>query len=92
MSTPRRRPKRSLVVVAAAAALSATVVVAPQAFAAGETVNVYLTTTSDSGGRVSTACLMNRKDEPQVSARVRSSPKSAAPGGRRVEVGCVMTI
>src|SRR3954471_22078611 len=60
MSTPRRRPKRSLVVVAAAAALSATVVVAPQAFAAGETVNVYLTTTSDSGGRTVTRGLQQQ--------------------------------
>src|ERR1044072_3215117 len=51
MSTARRR---SLLVAASAAALVSTVVVAPQAFAAGETVNVYLTTTSDSGGRTVT--------------------------------------
>jgi len=57
MSTARRR---SSVVVAAAAALVATVVVAPQAFAAGETVNVYLTTTSDGGGRTVTRGLQQQ--------------------------------
>ncbi|GAA2618659.1 ricin-type beta-trefoil lectin domain protein [Dactylosporangium fulvum] len=36
---------------AAVVATATTVVLAPSAYAAGETVNVYLTTTSDSGGR-----------------------------------------
>ncbi|GGM29312.1 ricin-type beta-trefoil lectin domain protein [Dactylosporangium sucinum] len=57
--------KRRLVVAAAAvgatvAATVATVVLAPSAFAAGETVNVYLTTTSDGGGRTVTRGLQQQ--------------------------------
>jgi len=48
MSIPK---KRTVLVVAAAVAIVASVAVSPRAYAAGETVNVYLTTTSDSGGR-----------------------------------------
>ncbi|MGX6604512.1 ricin-type beta-trefoil lectin domain protein [Micromonosporaceae bacterium Da 78-11] len=49
MSTARSR-KLGLTATAATALLG-TVLIAPQALAAGEPVNVYLTTTSDSGGR-----------------------------------------
>ncbi|GAA0452033.1 glucosylceramidase [Paractinoplanes deccanensis] len=46
--------------VAAAAVVSVSVLSAPQALAAGETVNVYLTTTSDSGGRAVTRGLQQQ--------------------------------
>ena len=54
---PRKRP---LLVVASVAAIVASLAVAPQASAAGETVNVYLTTTSDSGGRTVTRGLQQQ--------------------------------
>ncbi|WP_442877657.1 ricin-type beta-trefoil lectin domain protein [Dactylosporangium sp. AC04546] len=44
----------------AVAATVAAVVLAPSAFAAGETVNVYLTTTSDGGGRTVTRGLQQQ--------------------------------
>src|SRR5689334_17654451 len=59
----RSAPIRStvLAVVAAVGAASAlTTVTAPNASAAGETVNVYLTTTSDSGGRTVTRGLQQQ--------------------------------
>src|SRR3954464_13918027 len=60
MSTARRRIGRRIVVTAAAATtLFGAVLLAPQAFAAGEAVNVYPTTTSDSAlvSRLSGKCL-----------------------------------
>jgi glucosylceramidase len=60
MSIPHPR-RRTLVVGGVAAALAAAVVaVAPQAFAANETVNVFLTTTSDGGGRTVTRGLQQQ--------------------------------
>jgi glucosylceramidase len=47
----RRRLTLAITSVAAVLAGGAAVVLAPSAFAAGESVNVYLTTTNDSGGR-----------------------------------------
>ena len=52
--------RRSLMVAATVAAVTASVLVAPQAFAAGEVVNVYLTTTSDSRGRTVTRGLQRQ--------------------------------
>src|SRR4051794_10226100 len=57
ITIPRNRP---LLVAACAAAIVASLAVAPQAYAAGETVNVYLTTTSDSGGRTVTRGLQQQ--------------------------------
>jgi glucosylceramidase len=53
------RKKIGLTAVAATALL-ATVLMAPDAFAAGEPVNVYLTTTSDGGGRTVTRGLQQQ--------------------------------
>jgi glucosylceramidase len=47
-------------VASAATVAAATVLIAPAAFAANETVNVYLTTTSDSGGRTVTRGLQQQ--------------------------------
>jgi glucosylceramidase len=71
----RRSPRRSLAAGGLAVALAAAlaVPVARPAFAAGETVNVYLTTTSDSGGRVVTRGL-----ERQPSISFASSSPGAA--------------
>ncbi|TDO39634.1 ricin-type beta-trefoil lectin domain protein [Paractinoplanes brasiliensis] len=55
MSIPRK-----IGCVAAAALVSTTVLVASAAEAAGESVNVYLTTTSDSGGRIVTRGLQQQ--------------------------------
>jgi glucosylceramidase len=57
MFIPRKRP---VLVAASAVAIVAGLAVAPRAFAAGETVNVYLTTTSDSGGRIVTRGLQQQ--------------------------------
>src|SRR5690348_16848309 len=54
---PKKRP---LLVAASALAIVAGLAVAPQAYAAAETVNVYLTTTSDSGGRAVTRGLQQQ--------------------------------
>src|SRR3954452_11472311 len=54
---PKKRP---LLVAASAVAIVASLAVAPRAYAAGETVNVYLTTTSDSGGRTVTRGLQQQ--------------------------------
>src|SRR3954463_871363 len=54
MSIPKR------LVALSALALVRGVFVAPAAYAAGETVNVYLTTTSDSGGRTVTRGLQQQ--------------------------------
>jgi glucosylceramidase len=56
----RATARRSLYAAAGAVAVAAIVIVAPQAFAAGESVNVYLTTTSDSGGRTVTRGLQQQ--------------------------------
>src|SRR4051812_37646165 len=61
MSTARRRIRRRVAVTATAAtALLGAVLLAPQAFAAGEPVNVYLTTTGDSAGRTVTRGLQQQ--------------------------------
>ena len=60
MSIPKRLERPRRVAVVAAAVLVASVVVAPEAYAAGEAVNVYLTTTSDSGGRTVTRGLQQQ--------------------------------
>jgi hypothetical protein len=53
MSTARRRIGRHIVVTAAPATTRfGAVLLAPQAFAAGEAVNVYPTTTSDNGAKL----------------------------------------
>src|SRR4051812_17967285 len=57
MPLPRTRTRRGRAValtVAAVAATAAAITVMPPAYAAGETVNVWLTTTSDAGGRTVT--------------------------------------
>jgi glucosylceramidase len=57
----RARPKRRIAFIGAALLASgAAVVLAPSAFAANEQVNVYLTTTSDSGGRTVTRGLQQQ--------------------------------
>jgi glucosylceramidase len=56
----RSTARRSLYAAAGAAALAGIVIVAPQAFAAGESVNVYLTTTSGSDGRTVTRGLQQQ--------------------------------
>ncbi|WP_250000338.1 ricin-type beta-trefoil lectin domain protein [Actinoplanes sp. M2I2] len=53
-------PRKIGWVASAAAVVSATVLIAPEAFAANESVNVYLTTTSDSGGRTVTRGLQQQ--------------------------------
>src|SRR5690349_1565860 len=53
-------PRKIGWVASAAAVVSATVLIAPAAFAANESVNVYLTTTSDSGGRTVTRGLQQQ--------------------------------
>ncbi|MGK5679784.1 ricin-type beta-trefoil lectin domain protein [Actinoplanes sp. URMC 104] len=58
MSIPATR--KTAWAVSAAAVVSAAVLVAPDAFAANETVNIYLTTTSDSGGRTVTRGLQQQ--------------------------------
>ena len=61
MSIPRKRRVRTVALAASAAAVvTATVLVMPQAFAAGEQVNVFLTTTSDAGGRTVTRGLQQQ--------------------------------
>ena len=63
MSIPRRSRTRTRTIAlaaSAAAVATATVLVAPQAFAAGEQVNVHLTTTSDAGGRTVTRGLQQQ--------------------------------
>jgi glucosylceramidase len=60
---PQRRRRRLAVAIVSAAAVvaaGAAVVLAPSAFAANETVNVYLTTTGDSGGRTVTRGLQQQ--------------------------------
>jgi glucosylceramidase len=60
MSIPIPR-RRTLIVSASATVLAAAIMVtAPQAFAANEAVNVYLTTTSDGGGRTVTRGLQQQ--------------------------------
>jgi glucosylceramidase len=51
VSTARKRTIQASVLALALASAGAVVALAPSAFAAGEQVNVYLTTTNDSGGR-----------------------------------------
>ncbi|WP_250031746.1 ricin-type beta-trefoil lectin domain protein [Paractinoplanes maris] len=53
-------PRKIGWVATAAAVVSSTVLSAPAAFAANESVNVYLTTTSDSGGRTVTRGLQQQ--------------------------------
>jgi glucosylceramidase len=60
MMSVRSTARRSLYAVAGVAAVAAIVVVAPQAFAAGEAVNVYLTTTSGTDGRTVTRGLQQQ--------------------------------
>ena len=57
MATTRRKIGLA---VACASVVSAAALVIPQAFAAGESVDVYLTTTSDSGGRTVTRGLQQQ--------------------------------
>jgi hypothetical protein len=71
---PKKRP---LLVAASAVAIVASLAVAPQAYAAGETVNVYLTTTSDSGGRTVTRGLQQ-----QTPIAFASRSSSAEPNPR----------
>ena len=59
MPTPRTR-RRVALIGAALLATGTAVVLAPNAFAANEQVNVYLTTTSDSGGRAVTRGLQQQ--------------------------------
>ena len=54
MPIPRRRIATAIAGAATLLAAGAAVALAPSAFAANEPVNVYLTTTSDSGGRTVT--------------------------------------
>lgn len=60
MPIPRRTIRRASLVVAALLAAGTAVAVVPSAFAANEQVNVYLTTTSDSGGRTVTRGLQQQ--------------------------------
>ncbi|GAA0810175.1 ricin-type beta-trefoil lectin domain protein [Spirilliplanes yamanashiensis] len=76
-TAPRRRLSRRLLAVAvtgtalAGAGVTA-VVLGPSAFAAGEQVNVVLTTTSDAGGRV-----LTRRLEPQAPVAFAGSSPAA---------------
>jgi glucosylceramidase len=56
----RSTARRALYAAAGAVAVAAIVIVAPQAFAAGESVNVYLTTTSGTDGRTVTRGLQQQ--------------------------------
>src|SRR4051812_36564103 len=60
MPTVRRRNRRIALLGAALLATGTAVVLAPNAFAANEQVNVYLTTTSDGGGRTVTRGLQQQ--------------------------------
>ena len=60
MPTTRRRFAIAIAGTAALLAAGAAVVLAPSAFAANEPVNVYLTTTSDGGGRTVTRGLQQQ--------------------------------
>jgi glucosylceramidase len=60
MPTARKRVIQASVLAVALAGAGAAIAVAPSAFAANEQVNVYLTTTSDSGGRTVTRGLQQQ--------------------------------
>src|SRR5258705_11790074 len=85
---PSAKVRIALAGVVVVAGAAGTIAVAPSAFAANESGNIWLTTTSDSGGRTRTRRLQQPAPipfAPTSAAANPTTPRNAAPPHQQIE-------